>query len=59
MKHESGYAAMIHGHEPSKGAKVDAELARDDADMIKQKEKKNRGNRKYSTDMGVAGTQSE
>jgi hypothetical protein len=50
---------MMHGHEPSKGAKIDAELARDDADMIKQKEKKNRGNRKYSTDMGVAGTQSE
>lgn len=49
----------MHGNEPSKGAKIDAELARDDADMLKQKERKSKGHRKHSADMGLAGTQSE
>ncbi|KAH6973286.1 hypothetical protein EDB80DRAFT_833600 [Ilyonectria destructans] len=37
--HEPGYAAMMHGHEPSKGARIDASIAREEAELLARKTK--------------------
>ncbi|KAH7124957.1 hypothetical protein B0J13DRAFT_565932 [Dactylonectria estremocensis] len=37
--HEPGYAAMMHGHEPSKGARIDAVIAREEAELLARKKK--------------------
>ncbi|KAF4978627.1 hypothetical protein FZEAL_5030 [Fusarium zealandicum] len=34
MKHEPGYIATMHGHAPSKGAMIDAEIAKEEAEML-------------------------
>ncbi|KAF9771058.1 hypothetical protein IL306_011313 [Fusarium sp. DS 682] len=40
IKHEPGFAATFHGNKPSRGAEVDAELAREEAEMIEKKKRK-------------------
>ncbi|GKU08510.1 hypothetical protein FLAG1_11266 [Fusarium langsethiae] len=40
MKHEPGFAAVMHGNKPSRGAKIDAELAREDAEQMAKKREK-------------------
>ncbi|KAF5601390.1 hypothetical protein FPANT_1761 [Fusarium pseudoanthophilum] len=45
MKHEPGFVASItratmHGNKPSRGAEIDAELAREDAERIEKKKGK-------------------
>merc|ERR1711988_491999 len=40
MQHEPGFAATMHGNEPSKGAKIDAELAEEEAEMLAKKKNK-------------------
>ncbi|KAI9163529.1 hypothetical protein HJFPF1_05146 [Paramyrothecium foliicola] len=40
LKHEPGYAATMHGNKPSRGAEIDAELARDDEEMLAKKANK-------------------
>ncbi|KAI0020237.1 hypothetical protein F4780DRAFT_779792 [Xylariomycetidae sp. FL0641] len=42
-KHEPGYAAQMHGNEPSRGAKMDAEIAADEAEMLRKKQEKTGG----------------
>ncbi|KAL2760977.1 hypothetical protein ACRALDRAFT_1059305 [Sodiomyces alcalophilus JCM 7366] len=39
-KHEPGYAARMHGNEPSKGAKIDASIAREEAELLEKKKHK-------------------
>ncbi|VUC31540.1 unnamed protein product [Clonostachys rosea] len=34
---EPAYAATMHGNKPSKGAKIDAEIAREEAEMMEKK----------------------
>ncbi|KAF4960114.1 hypothetical protein FGADI_1132 [Fusarium gaditjirri] len=40
MKHEPGFAATMHGNKPSRGAEIDAELAREDAEQLEKKKGK-------------------
>ncbi|KAL3587668.1 hypothetical protein FPOAC2_13566 [Fusarium poae] len=40
MKHEPGFAAVMHGNKPSRGAEIDAELAREDAEQMAKKREK-------------------
>ncbi|KAF5567862.1 hypothetical protein FNAPI_436 [Fusarium napiforme] len=40
MKHEPGFAATMHGNKPSRGAEIDAELAREDAELLEKKKGK-------------------
>ncbi|KAF4338939.1 hypothetical protein FBEOM_7115 [Fusarium beomiforme] len=40
IKHEPGFAATFHGNKPSRGAQVDAELAREEAELIEKKKSK-------------------
>ncbi|KAM0351140.1 hypothetical protein ACHAPU_002924 [Fusarium lateritium] len=40
MKHEPGYAATMHGNQPSRGAQVDMEIARDEAEQLAKKKDK-------------------
>ncbi|KAJ4127926.1 hypothetical protein NW768_008209 [Fusarium equiseti] len=40
MKHQPGFAATMHGNQPSKGAQIDAELAQEDAEMMAKKREK-------------------
>ncbi|KAF4448758.1 hypothetical protein F53441_7865 [Fusarium austroafricanum] len=37
MKHEPGFAATMHGNKPSRGAQVDAEIAREEAEQLAKK----------------------
>ncbi|ROT42018.1 hypothetical protein SODALDRAFT_326182 [Sodiomyces alkalinus F11] len=39
-KHEPGYAAIMHGNEPSKGAKIDASIAQEEAEIVEKKNQK-------------------
>ncbi|KAH6892626.1 hypothetical protein B0T10DRAFT_560202 [Thelonectria olida] len=39
LKHEPGYAAMMHGHAPSKGARIDASIALEEAEFLAKKKK--------------------
>ncbi|KAK6697052.1 hypothetical protein SNK05_013599 [Fusarium graminearum] len=40
MKHEPGFAATMHGNKPSRGAEVDAEIAREEAEQLAKKKSK-------------------
>ncbi|KAF4959123.1 hypothetical protein FSARC_10836 [Fusarium sarcochroum] len=40
MKHEPGFAATMHGNKPSRGAEIDAEIARDEAEQLAKKKEK-------------------
>ncbi|KAI2629537.1 hypothetical protein GGR54DRAFT_267127 [Hypoxylon sp. NC1633] len=39
-KHDPTYRAIMHGNEPSRGAKVDAEIQREEEEMLKKKDEK-------------------
>ncbi|KAF4997493.1 hypothetical protein FGRMN_3857 [Fusarium graminum] len=40
MKHEPGYAATMHGNQPSRGAQVDMDIAREEAEQVAKKREK-------------------
>ncbi|KAI0147922.1 hypothetical protein F4776DRAFT_288683 [Hypoxylon sp. NC0597] len=39
-KRDPTYPATLHGHEPSKGAKIDAEILREEEEQLKKKKEK-------------------
>ncbi|KAI1209016.1 uncharacterized protein F4807DRAFT_428520 [Annulohypoxylon truncatum] len=39
-KHDPTYRATMHGNEPSKGAKIDAEIQREDEELMRRKQEK-------------------
>ncbi|KAI1088342.1 hypothetical protein F5B19DRAFT_496480 [Rostrohypoxylon terebratum] len=39
-KHDPTYRATMHGNEPSKGAKIDAEIQREEEELLKRKKEK-------------------
>ncbi|KAI1759190.1 hypothetical protein GGR53DRAFT_166809 [Hypoxylon sp. FL1150] len=39
-KNDPTYHATMHGHEPSRGAQVDAEIQREEAEQIRKKQEK-------------------
>ncbi|OTA64799.1 hypothetical protein K449DRAFT_421341 [Hypoxylon sp. EC38] len=39
-KRDPTYPAIVHGHEPSKGAKIDAEILREEEELLKKKKEK-------------------
>ncbi|KAI8652650.1 hypothetical protein NCS57_01329600 [Fusarium keratoplasticum] len=43
MKNEPGFAAMRNGNKPSRGAMVDAEIAKEEAEMLAAKRKSKKG----------------
>ncbi|KAI2619436.1 hypothetical protein GGS26DRAFT_595509 [Hypomontagnella submonticulosa] len=38
-KHDPTYPATMHGHEPSRGAKADAEIQREEEELLKRRKK--------------------
>ncbi|KAI0894772.1 hypothetical protein F4806DRAFT_96613 [Annulohypoxylon nitens] len=39
-KHDPTYRATMHGNEPSKGAKIDAEIQREEEELLRRKKEK-------------------
>ncbi|KAI0889739.1 uncharacterized protein GGS22DRAFT_3444 [Annulohypoxylon maeteangense] len=39
-KHDPTYRATMHGNEPSKGAKIDAEIQREEEELLRRKQEK-------------------
>ncbi|KAI0482883.1 hypothetical protein GGR56DRAFT_212949 [Xylariaceae sp. FL0804] len=39
-KHDPTYAATMHGHAPSKGAKMDADIQAEEAEILRKKQEK-------------------
>ncbi|KAJ3528116.1 hypothetical protein NM208_g10361 [Fusarium decemcellulare] len=43
VKHDPGFAATMHGNKPSRGAMVDASIAKEEADLLAKKKSKTDG----------------